>query len=285
MYSRDPLPSYISYFEGADRLVDDIPHQYDLAILVDTGGVQQVERTLEKYQGRLAAKPFVILDHHTTRSPLPFTTIDVVDARAAATGELLVKIAEQLDWPLNPAAASFIVPAIMSDTLGLTTPSVTADTVTTVAGMVRLGASLYDINQARLDAGALDQDVFALKARLMQQVEFLENGKLALLVVDPATLKNYAKRYDPSALVIYDMQHVRGVEIAIVIRNYAPKIKISLRSNTPVAAAVASVFDGGGHPQAAGATVEAGQIDDVRAKVIAETQKVLADASLQHLNP
>lgn len=285
MYSRDPLPPYISYFEGADRLVDEVPHQYDLAILVDTGGAQQVERTLEKYQGRLAAKPFVIIDHHATRSPLTFTTTDIIDATAAATGELLVKISKQLKWPISPAAASFIVPAIMSDTLGLTTPSVTADTVTTVADMVRLGASLYDINQARLEAGALDQDVFALKARLMQQVEFLEDGKLALLVVDPTTLKDYAKRYDPSALVIYDMQHVRGVEVAIVIRNYAPKIKLSLRSNTPIAGTVASAFGGGGHPQAAGATIESGQISEVRAKVIAETRKVLADASLQHLNP
>lgn len=275
MYSRDALPPYISYFQGADRLVDELPAKYDLAILVDTGGAQQVERTLEKYQGRLAAKPFVIIDHHATRSPLPFGTIDIIDAKAAATGELLVKIANQLGWVISPAAAALIVPAIMSDTLGLTTPNTTADTIATVADMVRLGADLYTINKARLEAGALDQDVFTLKARLMQQVEFLADGQLALLVVDPATLKDYAKRYDPSALVVYDMQHVRGVQIAIVIRNYSPKIKLSLRSNAPIAANVAAVFGGGGHPQAAGATVESGTVESVRDQVVAAVKEQL----------
>ncbi len=160
----------------------------------------------------------------------------------------------------------------MSDTLGLTTPSATPHTIHTVADMADLGASLYAINQARLEAGALDPDVFALKGRLLQEVEFLLGGKLALLTVDPATLKTYAKRYDPSSLVIYDMQHVRGVELAVVIRNYAPKIKLSFRANSPVAAPVAATFGGGGHPQAAGATVESGDPADVRAKLIQAVQ-------------
>ncbi len=276
MYSQDALPPYIDYFPGADRLVDELPRQFDLSILVDTGGAQQMARTLEKHQGRLAAKPFVIIDHHGTRSPLPFGTIDIIDATSAATGELLVKVARELGWSLTPEIASLVVPAITADTLGLTTPSVTAHTVQTVADMVSLGANLYELNQARLAAGALDPDVLQLKGRLLEQVEFLLDGQLALLVVDPATLKEYAKRYDPAALVVYDMQHVRGVQIAIVIRNYAPKIKLSLRANAPVAAPVAEAFGGGGHPQAAGATIEAGQPDDIRAKLIDVAKEVFS---------
>ncbi len=280
LYCRDQVPPYINYFEGVDRLTDELPNQFDLSILVDTGGAQQVERTMEKYQGRLAAKPFVIIDHHGSRSPLPFTTVDVIDPAAAATGELLVVIANQLGWKLNAEAASLVVPAITADTLGLTTPSVTARTVETVAQMVKLGANLYELNQARLEAGAMDPDVLLLRGRLLQQVEFACDGRLALLVVDPATLKEFAKRYDPAALVIYDMQHVRGVEIAIVIRNYAPKLKLSLRANQPIAAPVAEAFGGGGHPQAAGATVEAGEVDEVRAKVIAVTEEILKNAAV-----
>jgi phosphoesterase RecJ-like protein len=282
MYCQDPMPPYIDYFEGVDRISDDLPKKFDLTILVDTGGVQQIQRTLEKHQGRLAAKPFVIIDHHATREPLPFPTIDIIDPESAAAGELLVKISHQLGWTINAEAAGLIVAAIMSDTLGLTTPSTQPHTIHTVADMADLGADLYALNQARIEAGALDQDVFALKGKLLQQVEFLLDGKLALLTVDPATLKAYAKRYDPSALVIYDMQHVRGVELAVVIRDYHPKIKLSLRANSAVAAPVASEFGGGGHPQAAGATVEAGDPADIRAKVIAATEKALADETLQH---
>jgi phosphoesterase RecJ-like protein len=275
MYSQDEVPPYISYFEGADRVVHDLPNHFDFTILVDTGGAQQIQRTLDKHQGRLAAKPFFIVDHHSTREPLPFGTIDIIDPQAAAAGELIVNICGQLKWPLNAEAAALVVPAIMSDTLGLTTPSATPTTIQTVADMAHLGASLYDINQARLEAAALDPDVFALKGRLLQEVEFLLDGRLALLTVDPITLKEYAKRYDPAALVIYDMQHVRGVKLAVVMRNYAPKLKLSLRANGPLAAPVAATFGGGGHPAASGATIENGDPIEARERLIAATRAVL----------
>lgn len=280
LYCQDEVPGYISYFEGADRVVDALPNQFDLVILVDTGGAQQIARTLEKHQGRLAAKPFVILDHHATREPLPFTTIDIIDPQAAATGELIARIAGELGWNINAEAASLIVPAITADTLGMTTPNTTAETVATVADMVRRGANLYELNQARLAAAALDPDILHLRGQLLQQVEFLLDGKLALLTVGPEILKEYAKRYDPAALVVYDMQHVRGVELAVVIRNYAPKIKLSLRANGPYAAPVAGAFGGGGHPQASGATIEAGQPDEVRARVIETAKEVLTHAAV-----
>ena len=279
MYSRDELPSYINYFAGADRLTDAFPAKFDLTILVEAGGAQQIGRTLEKYQSRLAAKPLVIIDHHASREALPFATIDIIDPTAAATGELLVRVAQAQAWPLNAEAASLVVPAIMSDTLGITTPNTTAATLLVLADMVRQGADLAAINQARLAAGAMDPDILQLRGRLLQAVEFLHDGRLALLTIDPATLKTYAKRYDPAALVIYDMQHARGVELAIVIRNYSPKIKLSLRANSPIAAPVAARFGGGGHPQAAGATIESGDVEDVRATLIAAAKEQLEYAT------
>src|SRR3954463_10950899 len=48
LYCRDEVPPYINYFPGVDRLVDELPNKYDLAILVDTGSAQQIGRTLEK---------------------------------------------------------------------------------------------------------------------------------------------------------------------------------------------------------------------------------------------
>ncbi len=279
LYSEDQLPPYINYFPGADRLDPVFPKQFDLAILVDCGSPTQIARTLEKHQGRLASKPFVIIDHHATRTAMPFATIDLIVAEVGSTGELLVQLANQLKWTLNADIASLVIPSIMADTLGLTTPNVSADTIETVAQMVRLGANLSELNQARLEAGAMDSDILTLKGKILQAVTYHCDGKLAIVTIEPADLKEYAKRYDPSALVIFDMQHVRGVEIAVVIRNYAPKLKLSLRSNRPLAAEVAKAFDGGGHPQAAGATVEAGNPDDVSAKVIAITTELLTNAT------
>src|SRR5437879_11580039 len=46
IFCKDEIPGYINYFEGADRVVDTLPHKFDLSILVDTGSPQQVARTL-----------------------------------------------------------------------------------------------------------------------------------------------------------------------------------------------------------------------------------------------
>lgn len=282
LYSKDPLPAYIDYFEGADRLVDELPKHFDFTILVDAGGPSQIGRTLEKYSGRLSAKPFVIIDHHASREPFPsgFTLTELIDDTAAATGQIVAAIAAALKWPISSTTASLIVPAIMADTLGLTNALTTADAIEVVAQMVRCGADMHTINQARLEAGALTPELLALRARMLSSIEFLLDGQLALLVIDPDTLKTYAKAYDPAALVFFDMQHVKGVKVAAAIKNYGTKVKLSLRANLPVAARVAETFGGGGHAHAAAAAIEAGDIGAIRTNVITTISKELAGDSV-----
>src|ERR1700730_3323725 len=53
MYCQDEIPEYIRVLDGWDRVTDKFPKQFDLVILVDTGGVQMVARTLEKHGGPL----------------------------------------------------------------------------------------------------------------------------------------------------------------------------------------------------------------------------------------
>jgi phosphoesterase RecJ-like protein len=282
LYSRNPAPGYLSYFEGADRLTDEFPRQYDLAILLDAGGPSQINRTLEKHQGRLAARPFVILDHHTTREPMPWTVTELVDDRFAATGELVAYLAEQYGWPINNDAANLLTPAILADTLGLTTKATTAGTVARVASLVRQGADLHGLNERRLAASALSPELLRLRAQLLLDAEWLLDDRLVVLTVSPEILKDYAKAYDPAALVFFDLQHVQGVQLVAVIKNYGTKIKLSMRANTPVADRIAEQFDGGGHPYAAAAAITGGDTMAVRAKVIELSKDLLPDAAIKH---
>src|SRR6266536_73144 len=135
MYCQDPIPPYLRILSGWDRVSEDFPAKFDLSILVDTGGPQQLGRTLEKHSRALSAKPFVIIDHHATRESMPFPTINIIDG-SAATGELLVKICQELGWPINQAGATSIVAAILADTLGLSTQTTTPETVDAFASMV-----------------------------------------------------------------------------------------------------------------------------------------------------
>lgn len=285
MYCQDAVPTYLRIFEGWDRVSDVFPAKFDFTIAVDFGDPQQMERTLAKYATQLQSKPFVIMDHHKTRKPMAFASIDIIDPSTAATGELVVKVCHELGWPINLAAAYAIVPSILADTLGLSTPTTTAETVEVVAQMVRIGVDLAELRRRREIAGALEPDLLKYKGELLQRIEYHAEGRIALLVITPEELTKYADLHDPADLVNQEMRTVQGVQIAAVLRNYnstiyGRKIKISMRANLPIAAKAAQHFGGGGHDQAAGCTVEGREPDEVKHELVKVITPLLQDATL-----
>lgn len=285
MYCQDPVPTYLRIFDGWDRVTDEFPAKFDITLAVDFGDPQQMERTLAKHATALESKPFAILDHHKTRKPMAFPSIDVIDPTTAATGELVVKICNQLGWNINLDAAKTIVPSILADTLGLSTPTTTAATVDAVAQMVRIGVDLSELRRRREIAGALEPDLLKYKGELLQRVEYFAEGRIAIAVIRPDELKVYAERHDPADLINQEIRTVKGVQIAAIMRDYDSslherKIKISMRANLPIAALAAAHFGGGGHDQAAGCTVEGRQADDVKAELVKVITPLLQDATI-----
>jgi phosphoesterase RecJ-like protein len=283
LYCKDPIPKYISYFSGADRIVDEFPNNFDFTILVDTGGPQMLTRTLESYGPKLQKKPFVIVDHHANRSSMPFETIDIIEPSATSTCELVVDIARNLDWKISAEAASLIVPGILADTRNLSIQATTPKTVRTVADMMEAGADLFAIHSAYREADALIPELLELKGRLLSRMELFADGKIALIVVTPEELKQFADIHDPADLIVYEMQWAKGVEIAVVMRNYGTKIKVSTRANMPVAAQACGEFGGGGHDRAAGCQINDTPIAEAKANFVKVlTQKIKDYEALQH---
>ncbi len=284
MYCQDEVPRYIAYFEGADRVSDEFPDHYDLAILVDTGGPQQMSRTLEKYVGRLSKKPFVIIDHHPKRTPMPFETIDIV-AQTNATGEVIEMVADKLGWKVTAAAASLIVPGLLADTLNFSIHSLRPEALETAARMMRYGADIGKIHEDYRKVDALTPELLELKGRLLSRLELYGDGKIALIMVSPEELKQYAEIHDPSDLVIYELQRARGVQVAVVMRNYgglSKKIKVPPRANMPVAAATCAQFGGGGHDRAAGCQFNDTPIAEAKDQFVAALSKQICDYESTH---
>jgi phosphoesterase RecJ-like protein len=250
MYSyKEPEP-YLRGLEGWDRISQTFPKQFDLTILVDTGAPALIKSTLEHYFAEVTAKPFVIIDHHLSRQPFGFATTDLVEPGCAAA-EVITRLAGRLDWPINDQAATKLASAILADSLNLTTPDSTADSVEALAVLVRQGANLYDLYKAKREASALTPDLLHLKGRLLQSVEFHADGRLALAEIPPDVVEQYKDIHEPYALILNEMQWTKGVELVAVFKNYGTKINVPLRSTIGLAAPIAETFGGGGHANAA----------------------------------
>lgn len=247
-------PKYLRYIHGWDRITSDFDTNADLAIIVDTNAELLISKSLSMPGVRhfLEAHPVIVLDHHATDSTLTFDATHV-NQPVVAAGELIYNLAHTAGWAINPQAAENILIAIMSDSLGLTTQNTTADSFRVAGELTALGASNSAIEERRREFMKKSPEILAYKGRLIERIEYLLDGKLAVIHIPWEEIQKYSDQYNPSVLVLDEMRLVEGVEVACAIKTYPDgKLTGKLRSNMPVSEQIAGYFGGGGHAYAAG---------------------------------
>ncbi len=254
LYCPVNIPRYLHYIVGWDRVVSDFDPKADLAIIVDTSADVLLGKAIEAPGVRhfLETHPVLVFDHHATTSTLSFPNT-LISQDVVATGELIYNIAHELKWKISPQAAEDMLVAIMSDSLGLTTQSTTADSFAAATELIRLGASNAAIELRRRDFMKKSPEILTYKGELIGRIEYYLDGHLALVHIPWDDIREYSDQYNPSMLVLDEMRLVEGVEVACAIKTYPDgKLTGKLRCNTPVADTIAGYFGGGGHAYAAG---------------------------------
>ena len=247
-------PKYLRYIHGWDRITSDFDTNADLAIIVDTNAELLISKSLSMPGVRhfLETHPVIVLDHHATDSTLTFDATHV-NQPVVAVGELIYNLAHTAGWVINPQAAENMLIAIMSDSLGLTTQNTTADSFRVAGELTALGASNSAIEERRREFMKKSPEILAYKGRLIERIEYLLDGKLAIIHIPWEEIQKYSDQYNPSVLVLDEMRLVEGVEVACAIKTYPDgKLTGKLRSNMPVSEQIAGYFGGGGHAYAAG---------------------------------
>jgi phosphoesterase RecJ-like protein len=265
------MPAHLKYLEGWDRVVKDVPTQFDITIIVDTStdtlfGDSNTKREFEW----IKTKPVIVLDHHTDSDELSFATLSFNEP-VVATSELIHKIALELDWPLPVDACEMLAVSIMSDSMGLTTSATTPESFRVMADLVERGVDLAKLDSARRELMKKEQKLIPYKGELLQRVKFECEGRVATIVVPWKEIQEYSPLYNPTMLVIDDMRMTVGVQIAIGYKVYSDgKITAKIRCNYGFAIAndLAVQFGGGGHPYASGFKILDGTpIDELKIRV------------------
>lgn len=256
LYCPVMLPKYLRYVDGWDRVSDELSLKSDLVIIVDTVSDTLLSKVLEVPGARhfLETTPVFALDHHASvDSTLSFPHNLIASDTAVATGELIYEIARELEWPLSKESASALYTAIMSDSLGLTTPATTAESYRVVAGLLDAGVVPAELEIKRRELMKKSPEILQYKAELITRIEYHLDGQLALIHIPWGEIQAYSDQYNPSMLVLDEMRLVDDVQVAIAIKSYPDgKVTGKLRSNIGVSDTIAAYFGGGGHPYAAG---------------------------------
>lgn len=278
LYCPVEIPKYMRYISGWDRVVTTFDVNADLAIIVDTAADVLITKVLETPGVRhfLESHPVLVIDHHTTESNLSFEHT-MLTADAVATSEVIYELATKNNWAINTQGAENMLVAILSDSLGLTTQNVTPSTYFVAGKLTELGAKVSDIENRRREYMKKSPEILAYKGELISRIEYMLDGKLAIVHIPWDDIQKYSDQYNPSVLVLDEMRLVEGVELGVAIKTYPDgKITGKLRANTPIAEQVAGFFGGGGHKYAAGFRAYE-DYDTIVSELVTATDKALHD--------
>ncbi len=246
-----PLRHRIKFFGKVD-----LTEPFDLAIVLDYGTVKHIGGPMSAVEN---AKFIVEIDHHQNDEKIGSLCLD--DINAAATGEILYKIARVADWEMDEKVADLLAISILTDT-GFFKFARRGDSLRIMADLVDMGVSigrLCDIMNNK------PYKAIQTEAAAVAGAELFFHKRFALATIDKKMYRNLDGRGE---LVLNLMGQMGGVEyIALLKQQRDNQTGVSLRSRNRPVNHIAAALGGGGHMFAAGAVVP-DTLENVRARVL-----------------
>ena len=281
LYCGVDIPGYLHYVTGWDRVQRELPNQFDASIIVDASTMTLLEKLQESgHMGWIAGKPCIVLDHHAVVGrPIEFATVSIVDASRSSAGELVYRIAQQLEWNTPVVAMTHIMTAILGDTQGLSNQLTSAETYRVMAELTDGGVDRPRLEEQRRAATKMPTAILHYKGELLKRAELSFDDQIATVTIPQHEITTYSPLYNPGPLVQGDLLQTEGVKVAIVFKTYDDgKITAAIRCNagSAIAADVASSLGGGGHPYASGFKITTGRpFTEVKSECLATVRDLL----------
>lgn len=249
------IPTYLRHIPGWDRVVNELPKIFDLSIIVDTSAISLLDSLVKSSEiNWVKTKPVIIIDHHASEPTIDFST-EIINVPASSTGEILYGIFQANKWSLDTDTAEKLATSILFDTMGLTSESVSANTLSVLSDLVGKGVVLAKLEERRRESNKKSIGLVKYKAKLLERVSVDIDSRIATVDITWPEIEKYSHLYNPPMLVMDEMRMIEGVEVAIAFKTYPDgKITGKIRANygIKIADKLAENFGGGGHPYAAG---------------------------------
>ena len=268
----DVVPRIYQFLPGADRLVraasyEGSPDVFFCVDLSQPGRLADAEAVLAR------SAHAVVLDHHPSGER--FWDAGVVRPEAAAAGVLVAEYALHLQGSLTPSMAQCLLCALMTDTGRFQYQNANGEAFRVASALVDAGASPSEVALRVYQSDRLGY--LHLSATVMGRITTFERGKIAYSY---ATSADFAATGVPVAEcdgLVDLVRRVDGSEIALFLKEVpGGKVRGNLRAKSDRdISCVAREMGGGGHPAAAGFTVE-GDIDQALSVVLPKLRALYA---------
>jgi phosphoesterase RecJ-like protein len=242
----EEVPNYLRWLLPEEPL-QECPSDYEL-LVVDTSRADRIGVPHEE-----GMKPVGLnLDHHED-NPL-YGYLNLVDAKAAASAQIVATLYDNLGVSFHKKAAEAIYAGVSMDTGGFRFRNVSPETHELVAGLLRAGVVPAEVDDRINRTGTVEQ----LNIVGVSLANAERYGELLISTVDNCDYVRTGATELESKEAIDHLRTVVGVEVVAHLREVEGGTKASLRSESVDVGAIAHTFGGGGHRLAAGYTTAKG---------------------------
>jgi len=199
-----------------------------------------------------AASTLVVMDHHPDAEE--FGTVNVLDPRSAATGQLVWRLARALEVEPTPEIALCCFVALQTDTGRFQYSNTTPEVLRDAADMVEAGANPAEAS--RLVYESRSPGALALEALALTRLAFANDGRVAYAWISDDDFDTTGALPQETEHLVDAVRIVAGPDVVALFSLRGDEVRANLRAKTGFdVGSVARRFGGGGHSAAAGFTV------------------------------
>jgi len=229
--------------------VEDEQFSEALVIVCDTANT---DRICDQRYG--LGEQIIKIDHHPNHDA--YGDLLWVDTSASSTSEMIYELYEsgkEVGFKMTADAARLIYAGIVGDTGGFMFPSTTPKTFKYTADLVTFP---FDRSQLHERIYNVPENVARLRGHVLQEFQLSDAG-VSTIKLTKEKLEEYEIDALESGKLIAVLGTITGLKVwAFYIEEAEGIIRVRIRSKGPVINDVAAKYNGGGHPLAAGATVQ-----------------------------
>jgi bifunctional oligoribonuclease and PAP phosphatase NrnA len=248
----DPFPRELAFLQ-LDRIARRVPADAAERTLIalDCGSALRIDRRGE-VAGQFAR--VINIDHHHDNTL--FGTVNLVDAEASCTAEIVAGLLEEAGIPLAEGAPLSLYVGLVTDTGRFQYANTTPRAHRLAAGLLEQGVQPAQVFSTLFESLPLSRQ--RLLGLALGRAQVAAGGRLAVTWLARGDFDSTGADDASSDGVVDALRAIEGVQLAALAREprdrTGPARKVSLRSRAggPDCSAIARERGGGGHPGAAG---------------------------------
>ncbi len=270
LFTPGQIPGKYHFLQGSEAVVQDvlITDPEITTIVLDSSDPDRLGVFKDAV---MKSKIIINIDHHVTNQR--FGTLDLVDASAAATGEIIYGILKEMNVEFNKSIAEALYVAISTDTGSFKYENTTSNTHLVVASLLDMGLNPGTISQKIFDERPLS--FYILLKEALATLELYERRSMAVMTLSNDIRERSGASSDDLDGIINYTRNIEGVELGVLFYVESDcEVKVGFRSKVLDVSELADRLNGGGHVRAAGCRLQ-GDFQSVKEKVMAEACKML----------